>query len=119
MARVALVTVNVARDTASTSSPTERVAHALALELRGELGEIDRKIAVRLVVIGHYDAVNAPIHIEAHQDFDRAFVSARKSCPSWAVNRASPVCAWLTAAYAPASSAAVTTRIAESSTYLD
>ena len=49
----------------------ERIANALAFELRRELGPVDRKIAVRLVVRGDDDAGENPFGVHADENLDR------------------------------------------------
>ena len=77
MARVALVMVIVALDTASMSPPTLNGSRMfLPLNCAANVGRFDREIAVRLVVLDDDDASEDAFGVHADEHLDRAVVAA-------------------------------------------
>ena len=77
IARTALDIVIVARDTASTSSPSLNGSRtSLLRNVRGELRRVDREVAVRLVVLADDDAGELARGVEPDQHRDGTAVAA-------------------------------------------
>src|SRR5262249_33798935 len=65
-----------ARDGVDVRTYFERVANALAAELRREARRVDREISVRLVVLDDHDAGEDPLGVHADEDLDGPVVRA-------------------------------------------
>ena len=83
IARVALVMVIDALDTASMSAPTLNGSRMfLPLNCAANCGRVDREIAVRLVMVDDDDPGQDALGVHADEDLDRAVVGRARAAPA-------------------------------------